>query len=71
MKLLLDRELNGLPYRAYRFALRRLVKQVQPYHPVSMDGKLLSKGERALRFTWQGRWRRATGTAWCASSWVR
>ena len=53
MKLLLDRELNGLPYRAYRFALRRLVKQVQPYHPVSMDGKLLSKGERDCSDRWQ------------------
>ena len=53
MKLLLDRELNGLPYRAYRFALRRLVKQVQPYHPVSMDGKLLSKGERDCLDRWQ------------------
>ena len=53
MKLLLDRELNGLSYRAYRFALRRLVKQVQPYHPVSMDGKLLSGGERECSDRWR------------------
>lgn len=53
MKLLLDRELNGFSYRAYRFALRRLVKQVQPYHPVSMDGKLLSQGERECSDRWQ------------------
>lgn len=53
MKLLLDRELNGLPYRAYRYVLRRLVKQVQPYHPVSMEGQLLSGGERECSDRWQ------------------
>lgn len=53
MKLLLDRELNGLPYRAYRFVLRRLVKQVHPYHPVAMDGKLLAPGERNCNDRWQ------------------
>lgn len=53
MKLLLDRELNGLPYRAYKFAVRRLVRQVQPYHPVSMNGEVLSTGERACSDRWR------------------
>lgn len=53
MKLLLDRELNSLPYRAYRFVLRRLVRQVQPYHPVAMQGKVLSQGERQCSDRWQ------------------
>ena len=53
MKLLLDRELNGLPYRAYKFALRRLVRQVQPYHPVSMNGEVLSNGERECSDRWK------------------
>jgi SAM-dependent methyltransferase len=53
VKLLLDRELNGLSYRAYKFVLRQLVKQVQPYHPVSMVGKLLSQGDRQCSDRWQ------------------
>lgn len=53
MKLLLNRELSGLSYRAYRFALRRVVKQVQPYHPVSMNGRVLSRGERECSDRWQ------------------
>lgn len=53
VKLLLDRELNGFPYRAYKFVLRRLVKQVQPYHPVSMDGSVLSTGERECSDRWE------------------
>jgi hypothetical protein len=53
VKLLLDRELNGLPYRAYKFVLRKLVKQVHPYHPVAMDGKLLATGERNCNDRWQ------------------
>ena len=53
MKLLLDRELRGLPYRAYKFVLRRLVKQVQPYHPVAMDGEVLSAGERDCADRWK------------------
>ena len=52
MKLLLDRELRGFPYRAYKFALRRLVKQVEPYHPVSMNGEILSIGERRCADRW-------------------
>lgn len=52
MKLLLDRELGGLPFRLYKLVLRRLVKQVEPYHPVSMDGKVLSKGERQCSDRW-------------------
>ena len=53
MKLLLDRELSGLPYRTYKVVLRQLVKQVQPYQPVSMDGKVLSTGERECSDRWQ------------------
>ena len=53
MKLLLDRELNGLPYRAYKLVLRQLVKQVQPYQPVSMDDKVLSRGDRDCSDRWQ------------------
>jgi O-antigen chain-terminating bifunctional methyltransferase/kinase len=52
VKLLLDREWGGLPYRAYRLALRRLVKQVEPYHPVSMNGEVLSNGERQCSDRW-------------------
>jgi len=52
VKLLLDRELSGFPYQAYKFALRRLVKQVQPYHPVAMDGCALSPGERECSDRW-------------------
>ena len=52
MKLLLDRELNGLPYRIYKLALRRLVKQVEPYHPVEINGEVLAKGERQCSDRW-------------------
>lgn len=53
MKLLLDRELNGWPYRAYKFVLRQLVKQVQPYQPVSIDGKVISGGDRECSDRWK------------------
>ena len=53
MKLPLNRELSGVPYHVYRFALRRLVKQTEPYHPVSMDGRVLAQGERECSDRWQ------------------
>ena len=53
MKLLLDREFKGLPGSAHRFVVRRLVKQVQPYHPVSMRGRSLAAGERQCSDRWQ------------------
>lgn len=53
MKLLLHRELSGLPYQVYKFVLRRLVKQVQPYHPVSMNGTILAAGERDCADRWE------------------
>ena len=52
MKLLLDRELGGWPFRIYKSALRRLVKQVVPYHPVSLNGELLAGGERQCSDRW-------------------
>ena len=52
MQLLLDREFRGLTDRLHRFVIRRLVKQLQPYHPISMDGKLLSAGERNCSDRW-------------------
>lgn len=52
MKLLLDRNFNGLPQKMHRFAFRRLVRQIEPYHPISVEGKLVSPGERGCSDRW-------------------
>jgi O-antigen chain-terminating bifunctional methyltransferase/kinase len=52
LKLLLDREFQGLTHRLHRFVVRRLIKQLEPYHPISMDGKVVSEGERHCSDRW-------------------
>ena len=52
MKLLLDREFRGLTHRLHRFVIRRLIKQLEPYHPISMEGKLMAAGERQCSDRW-------------------
>ena len=52
MKLSLDREWNGLSYRVYKRALRGLVKQVESYHPLELNGTVLATGERQCSDRW-------------------
>jgi O-antigen chain-terminating bifunctional methyltransferase/kinase len=52
VKLLLDREFRGLTHRLHRFVIHRLINQLEPYHPISMEGKLLAAGERQCSDRW-------------------
>jgi O-antigen chain-terminating bifunctional methyltransferase/kinase len=52
VKLLLDREFRGLTHRLHKFVIRRLIKQLEPYHPVSMEGELIAPGERQCSDRW-------------------
>lgn len=52
MKLLLDREFSGLTHRLHKFVIRRLIKQLEPYHPISMEGELIAPGERQCSDRW-------------------
>lgn len=52
MKLLLDRKFGGFPQRLHKFAIRRLIRQVEPYHPISIGGKVVAPGERGCSDRW-------------------
>ena len=52
MHLLLDREFSGLVHFLHKTVIRRLIKQIEPYHPISIDGELVSKGERGCSDRW-------------------
>lgn len=52
MKLLLDGEFRGLPRLLHKVVLRGMIKQIQPYHPLSMEGTVMSLGERECSDRW-------------------
>lgn len=52
MQLLVDREFGGLPRFLHRLVVRRLIKQLEPYHPISIEGEVVSAGERGCSDRW-------------------
>jgi O-antigen chain-terminating methyltransferase len=52
VRLLLDREFNGLTNWLHKAVIHRLIKQFEPYHPISIEGKLVSNGERGCSDRW-------------------
>jgi O-antigen chain-terminating methyltransferase len=52
VQLLLDGEVGGLSKFLHKLLIRRMIKEINPYHPISIEGKLVSKGERACLDRW-------------------
>jgi O-antigen chain-terminating methyltransferase len=52
MQLQIDDDLGGFLRPLHKFVIRRLIRQYEPYHPISIDGKLASSGERGCSDRW-------------------
>jgi SAM-dependent methyltransferase len=52
VQLRLDREVGGLSKFLHKFAIRRMIKDIQPYHPISIEGEVISNGERGCSDRW-------------------
>ena len=52
MRLPLEGEFSGLTHRLHQFVIRRLVKQFEPYHPISLNGEMIAAGERQCSDRW-------------------
>jgi len=53
MKIRISTELDGLPGRLYKYAVRRLAKSYSPYHPIFLGGERIGEGERACVDRWR------------------
>ncbi len=52
MQLLLERDFGGLVHFLHKAVIRRLIKQIEPYHPISIQGKPIANGERGCSDRW-------------------
>jgi O-antigen chain-terminating bifunctional methyltransferase/kinase len=52
MQLQLDKEFGGFFQFLHKLVIRRLIKQFEPYHPISIEGELVSSGERGCSDRW-------------------
>jgi O-antigen chain-terminating methyltransferase len=52
VQLPIDGEVGALSNYLHKFVIRRMIKEIEPYHPISIEGKLVSKGERECSDRW-------------------
>jgi O-antigen chain-terminating methyltransferase len=52
LHLLLNNEFHGFSQFLRKVVIRRQIKEIEPYHPILMDGALVSGGERGCSDRW-------------------
>jgi 2-polyprenyl-3-methyl-5-hydroxy-6-metoxy-1,4-benzoquinol methylase len=52
VQLLLNGEIGGLSKFLHKLAIRRMIKEINPYHPISIEGEIVSTGERDCSDRW-------------------
>lgn len=52
MSLVLDGGFRPWSHRLHKFVIRQLIKEIEPYHPISIDDRTVSSGERGCADRW-------------------
>jgi SAM-dependent methyltransferase len=52
VQLPINDEIGGLTHFLHKVVIDRLIKRERPYHPISIEGKLVSAGERGCTDRW-------------------